>query len=329
MTVRKQLSRVRLALVEAEQAGQRLDNFLQSLTRGVPGARLYRAIRKGEVRVNGGRAKPEYRLKAGDRVRIPPLAERAPAKVSGRHDFADATLYEDDRLLIINKPAGWAVHGGSGIARGLVEAIRAARNDLHYLQLAHRLDRDTSGLLLLAKKRSALNLIHESLRTRQLKKTYLALVPGTWPKRRTRIAAPLVRQVLSSGERRVRVQEDGKPSLTRFRLLQAFADCSLIEASPVTGRTHQIRVHAGHAGCPVLGDEKYGTGKSREVALKYGIKRLFLHAFSIELPELGEVRAELPEELESVLQQLGAMHIDLARQQQPLTSAAPASNIGT
>ena len=298
-------SGVRLVEVETNLAGQRLDNFLVGQARGVPRSRLYRAIRKGELRVNGSRARPGHRLQAGDKVRIPPLVCKEGTEVSDRHDFSSFVIHEDDRLLIINKPSGWAVHGGSGIAYGVVEALRAARRDLRYLQLAHRLDRDTSGLLLLAKKRSSLCTLQDAMRERRLDKRYLALVAGNWPGRREQVSEPLVKQVLSSGERMVRVREDGLECLTRFRILKAFPDCTLVEARPVTGRTHQIRVHARHVGHPVIGDEKYGNRKTLDIAGAYGIKRLFLHALSVNIPDLGEVMAPLPDELESALSRLG------------------------
>lgn len=301
---------VRLVQVAAEPAGQRLDNFLIGLAKGVPRRRLYRGIRKGEVRVNGARAGPDQRLREGDLVRVPPLVQQRPRQAGTRHDFAENILHEDAGLLIINKPGGWAVHGGSGLAQGVIEALRAARSDLDYLQLAHRLDRDTSGLLMLAKKRSALLELQAAMQARRLEKRYLALALGAWPARLESVAAPLEKRVLSSGERRVRVREDGRDSLTLFRPLEAFAGCTLIEAKPVTGRTHQIRVHARHVGRPLLGDEKYGTRESRAFARKNGVKRLFLHSLAVTLPQLGEITAPLPEAAKSVLQRLRSRAVE-------------------
>ncbi|HFD80552.1 MAG TPA: RluA family pseudouridine synthase, partial [Gammaproteobacteria bacterium] len=249
---------VRWVEVSAEQAGQRIDNFLLRVLKGVPKSRIYRLLRKGEVRVNKGRIRPEYRLQAGDTLRIPPVrvAETRGGAPGARPQqaLADAILYEDDRLLVLNKPAGMAVHGGSGLSFGVIEALRALRPEAPYLELVHRLDRDTSGCLLIAKRRSELRTLHELLRTGALTKRYLLLAEGDWSRGPFRVEAPLRKNQLRGGERVVRVDSTGKAALTRFRFLEGYAGASLMEAELVTGRTHQIRVHAQHAGHPLAGD---------------------------------------------------------------------------
>lgn len=309
-------SSVQLLDISAEDAGQRIDNFLSRILKGVPKGHIYRIMRKGEVRVNRGRVKPEYRLQAGDVVRVPPVrtATRAeidapPAKVA--QALEASILYEDKRFLIINKPSGMAVHGGSGLSFGVIEALRKLRPQDHFLELAHRLDRDTSGCLLLAKKRSALRSFQELLRNDGVSKTYLALVQGTWGGGRREVNAPLLKNTLRSGERVVRVHPDGKSSRSIFSPLQKGPLASLMEVELITGRTHQVRVHAQHSGHPIAGDEKYGQDSYNRQMRDYGLKRLFLHArelrFADEQAPGGEicVRAPLDKGLRTTLEKLG------------------------
>ena len=282
--------------ISDDEAGQRIDNFLLARLKGVPKSMIYRIIRKGEVRVNKGRIKPEYKLLAGDQVRVPPVrvAERENAPVSAKLDkvaaLADCILYEDESILVINKPSGTAVHGGSGLSFGVIEGLRALRPEARFLELAHRLDRDTSGILLVAKKRSALRALHEQLRLKQMQKDYLALVRGNWPSHTKVIQAPLLKNILQSGERVVRVNSEGKPSETRFKVEERFDNATLIKASPVTGRTHQIRVHTLHAGHPIAFDDRYGDRQFDSQLADTGLKRLFLHASSLRFthPKTGE-----------------------------------------
>jgi len=297
--------------IDEHSAGQRLDNFLARQLKGVPRARLYRALRKGEVRVNKGRVRADYRLAEGDIVRIPPLyspspGAPAPAPVSTLETLARSIVYEDDDLLAVNKPSGLAVHGGSGISFGLIEALRQLRPDSACLELVHRLDRDTSGLVLVAKRAPVLRELHRQLRGKDVDKRYIALAAGKWPAATRVVEVPLQKNVLQSGERMVHASREGKPALTRFRVLERLDGATLLEARPVTGRTHQIRVHARHAGHPLLGDEKYGTAQAAELARRLGLNRLFLHAASLcfTLPETGEIELHAPLEtaLEAVLQ---------------------------
>jgi 23S rRNA pseudouridine955/2504/2580 synthase len=304
---------VRLLDIDANSDGQRVDNFLLRELKGVPKSRIYRLLRKGEVRVNKGRVKAEYRLQSGDQVRIPPIrmAEDDSAEVAVSAGLADrlaaAILYEDDALIVIDKPAGLAVHGGSGVSLGLIEALRAMRPEARFLELVHRLDRDTSGCIMVAKKRSALLVLHEALRGDGIDKRYLALAAGIWPKRRTEVSAPLEKNTLRSGERVVRVSAAGKEALTRFSVLEQFADSTLVEASPITGRTHQIRVHAQYAGHPLACDDKYGDRTADDRFRQLGLRRLFLHAHSLTFDWQGKrvtLRAELPADLKAFLQTL-------------------------
>jgi 23S rRNA pseudouridine955/2504/2580 synthase len=278
---------VRLVEVDQEQAGQRLDNFLLARLKGVPRSRVYRIVRSGEVRVNSSRAKPDQRLQAGDKVRMPPVrvAERTSAEpgVGLVQALAARILYEDAALLVVDKPSGLAVHGGSGLSLGLIEALRAMRPDARSLELVHRLDRDTSGCVMIAKKRSMLRHLHEALREGTITKTYTTLVQGRWPKRLLRVAVALEKNTVRGGERVVRADESGKASETRFRVLEVYRDATLLEAQPVTGRMHQIRVHAQVSGHPVAGDEKYGEREFNRQMREFGLRRLFLHASSIEL----------------------------------------------
>jgi 23S rRNA pseudouridine955/2504/2580 synthase len=257
--------KVQFITIDPELEGQRIDNFLRTFLKGVPKSLIYRILRKGEIRVNKKRVKPEYKLQGNDELRIPPIRVSEPSEVPSTKldkvaSLENHILFEDDWLIVLNKPAGTAVHGGSGLSFGVIEALRALRPEQKFLELVHRLDRDTSGCLLIAKKRSALKSLHEQLRDKQVDKRYQALVHGVWPENRFKVKAPLVKNVLKSGERMVSVNEvEGKPSETRFRILESFDDATLVEASPITGRTHQIRVHCLHAGHPIACDDKYGN----------------------------------------------------------------------
>lgn len=307
------MSEVRFIEVPADYSGQRLDNFLMARLKGVPKSLIYRVIRKGEVRVNKGRAKPERKLAAGDSVRVPPMRTREvqQAKPSEGLKVAlnESTLYDDKGLLVVNKPSGLAVHGGSGVNIGMIEALRQAY-DAPYLELVHRLDRGTSGCVMVAKKRSVLKFLQEALRNKgQIQKRYLALVDGHWPRNLSVVNAPLKRCEYPNGERIVRVRDDGKPSETHFKVVQAFANCTLVAAKPLTGRTHQIRVHAKHAGHPLIGDEKYTDAEVNKAMRGQGFKRLCLHAYNLgfTMPD-GErlsISAELPSDLEYPLKAFG------------------------
>jgi 23S rRNA pseudouridine955/2504/2580 synthase len=304
--------RVQIVEIDAEQAGQRLDNFLLARLKGVPRSLVYRIVRGGEVRLNGKRVRPEQRLENGDRIRIPPvrLADR-PSAVPGKgliETLASRIVYEDEGLLVIDKPSGLAVHGGSGLSLGLIEALRAMRSEARSLELVHRLDRDTSGCVLIAKKRATLRHLHAALRDGTITKTYMTLVQGSWSKRRTRVSISLEKNTVRSGERVVRADESGKASETRFRVLRVFREASLLEAQPVTGRTHQIRVHAQVSGHPVAGDGKYGDREFNRRMTDFGLRRLFLHASSLSflLPDGRplEVSAPLDAALLDVLARL-------------------------
>lgn len=311
----KTQNQVQFIDISDDEAGQRIDNFLLAKLKGVPKSMIYRIIRKGEVRVNKGRIKPEYKLIAGDQVRVPPVrvAEREEAPVSAKLDkvsaLADCILYEDDAILVINKPSGTAVHGGSGLSFGVIEGLRALRPEARFLELVHRLDRDTSGILLVAKKRSALRALHEQLRLKQMQKDYLALVRGHWQSHTKVVQAPLLKNILQSGERVVRVSPEGKPSETRFKVEERFDNATLVKASPVTGRTHQIRVHTLHAGHPIAFDNRYGDKQFDSQLADTGLKRLFLHASALKFthPKTGEemrLQAPLDKELNQCLKVL-------------------------
>ncbi|MGC6386489.1 23S rRNA pseudouridine(955/2504/2580) synthase RluC [Ewingella sp. S1.OA.A_B6] len=297
---------VQLISISEDEAGQRIDNFLLKILKGVPKSMIYRIVRKGEVRVNKKRIKPEYKLLADDIVRVPPVrvAERDEIPVSAKLDkvaaLTDCILYEDDHLLILNKPSGTAVHGGSGLSFGVIEGLRALRPEARFLELVHRLDRDTSGVLLVAKKRSALRSLHEQLRMKGMQKDYLALVRGEWQSHCKVVQAPLLKNILQSGERIVRVNAQGKPSETRFKIEERYEFATLVKASPVTGRTHQIRVHAQHAGHPIAFDDRYGDREFDGQLAGTGLSRLFLHAAALrfEHPGTGEtMRIEAPLDL--------------------------------
>lgn len=293
---------VQLLDVPADYAGQRIDNFLRTQLKGAPKTLIYRILRKGEVRVNKGRIKPDYRLQAGDQIRVPPLRlsepdEPAPLAKGLLERLEDSIVHEDKTLIVINKPAGIAVHGGSGLSGGVIEVFRQLRPDARDIELVHRLDRDTSGLLMIAKKRSMLRFLHEALRGDGVDKRYHALVRGHWPAAKKKISAPLLKNTLRSGERMVEVNDEGKEALTEFRVLRRYGEfATLVEARPVTGRTHQIRVHARHAGHAIAGDPKYGDEAFSQEIRELGGKRLFLHSASlmIPLPEGGELRLEAP-----------------------------------
>ncbi|WP_095499230.1 23S rRNA pseudouridine(955/2504/2580) synthase RluC [Paraferrimonas haliotis] len=285
MTNEQPRQKVQIVEIDEEYQGQRIDNYLRTRQKGVPKSLLYRVIRKGEVRVNKKRIKPEYKLQAGDLVRIPPMriAERSdnalpPASLNKVSQLEECILYEDNYLIAINKPAGIAVHGGSGVTFGLIEGLRSLRPQQKFLELVHRLDKETSGVLLVAKRRSTLKHLHDQLRAKTMNKHYLALVRGEWQSHDKQVAAPLLKITLKSGERIVRVNSEGKPSKTRFAIEQKYDGATLIKASPITGRTHQIRVHCQHAGHPIACDEKYGEQRFDEKMRQLGLKRLFLHA---------------------------------------------------
>jgi len=300
--------KVEWRVVLPEEAGQRLDNFLQRVRGGVPKTRIYRAIRKGEVRVDKGRVKPDIRLEAGVCVRIPPLRVPEKAEAAGaagwRSRLRAAIVREEATLLVINKPPGLAVHGGSGVNVGLIETLRAMYDTDRYLELVHRLDRDTSGLLLVARRASTLRSLHGLLRSNGVDKRYLCLVSGRWPAHLKRVDAPLEKFALPSGERRVKVAATGRQSLTTFRVVTRWPSMTLVEAKPVTGRTHQIRVHCQHAGFPILGDAKYADDAADRLAEKLRLKRLFLHAASLSfrLEEQNySLQAALPSELQRLI----------------------------
>lgn len=304
-------SPVRRVRVDEEFAGQRIDNFLRRELPGLPKGRLYRILRRGEVRVNGGRVRADYKLQVGDEVRIPPARIREPGQPPSARpgqELAGRIIFEDQRLLVIDKPCGTAVHGGSGVSHGVIELLRHARPELTNLELVHRLDRETSGCLVLAKRRSALRELHASFREGIVEKNYLALVSGDWQYGERIIDAPLQVQHRRNGERHVIVSDQGKPATTRVALSRGFGKCSLLTCSPLTGRTHQIRVHLKHAGHPVLGDERYGDSAANAEARQGGLRRLFLHAQSISFPDDSgnelHFTAPLPDELQDFLNRL-------------------------
>ena len=282
------VTKVRKVSIDGDLAGQRIDNYLRRELPGVPKGRLYRLLRRGEVRVNGGRIRAEYKLQEGDEVRIPPVrinTEGAPPSAKQSAAILDHVLFEDKRLLVINKPTGIAVHGGSGISHGIIELLRHARPDLRDLSLVHRLDRETSGCLVLAKRRSALRALHEKFREGLVEKNYLGLAIGDWQIGEQLVDAPLLVRHRQGGERYVIVDEEGKSAQTRIRLSRRYGKYSLLQCSPLTGRTHQIRVHAQYVGFPLAGDERYGDLDANYQAKKDGLPRLFLHAQSIAFPD--------------------------------------------
>ena len=287
MTEIIQKSVERVTITEANEQ-QRIDNFLRTKLKGVPKSLIYRILRKGEVRVNKKRIKPDYKLVIGDIVRVPPVKVTESetvlpsAKLNQVNQLEQCIVYEDDRIIVVNKPSGLAVHGGSGLSFGLIEGLRALRPKAKFLELVHRLDRDTSGCLLVAKRRSALRHLHEQLRDNKMNKIYHALVVDNWPENRFKVKAPLKKNTLQSGERMVHVHTDGKPSETQYRILRSFQTATLVEAKPITGRTHQIRVHCQHAGHSIAGDSKYTSNADNEKFRSLGLQRLFLHAYAIQ-----------------------------------------------
>ena len=308
------LPKVQRLLVDEESAGQRLDNFLIRHLKGVPKTHVYRIIRSGEVRINKGRASADSRIEAGDEVRVPPVrvsdkvAEKA-ARPAPAREFP--LLLEDEHLLAVDKPAGVAVHGGSGVSFGVIEQLRQARPQARLLELVHRLDRETSGILLVAKKRSALKHLQDQFRERETGKTYLALVQGDWPARLKVIDQPLHKYLLPDGERRVRVTSaddpDGMRSITLVKVAQRLQGCTLLEVTIKTGRTHQIRVHLASHGHPIAGDDKYGDFEWNKSLQKQGLKRMFLHAWRLQFNHPGTgsrvaLQADLPPELQQYVQ---------------------------
>ncbi len=290
---------------------QRLDNFLISYLKGVPKTRIYRMVRKGEVRVNKSRVDVSYKLAIGDIVRVPPVrvAEKSDAVIvqpTLKYSLENHILYEDDGFIVLNKPSGFAVHGGSGINSGVIEALRQIRPQQKFLELVHRLDKDTSGCLLVAKKRSILKMLHEKFRGDGMQKTYLALLAGQFKRKKQWVDAPLLKNVGRGGERMVTVSQAGKAAETLFTRLKAYQDATLVHAAPKTGRTHQIRVHAAWLGHPIVGDERYGESEVNKEFRKRGYKRLFLHAEQLQFnhPVTGKdlhFTAPLPDDLQALL----------------------------
>ncbi|HEV8108222.1 MAG TPA: RluA family pseudouridine synthase [Burkholderiales bacterium] len=303
------LSKARATTLEVgeEAAAQRIDNFLLRHLKGVPKSHVYRVLRSGEVRVNSGRVKPEYRLQPGDRVRVPPIRV-SPRQTTNAKPAEFPVVHEDGALLVVDKPAGVAVHGGSGVSYGVIESLRASRPQAKYLELAHRLDRDTSGLLMVALKRGALVELHRMLREGEVEKVYLAVAKGAWEGGPRELRESLHKYVDAKGERRVAVREGGMKAVTRVRVLKSSADFSLLEVRLLTGRTHQIRVHLAHAGHPVLGDGKYGDFALNHALEREGVRRLFLHASRLALlhPVTGEkleLRSALPADIKQFVDQ--------------------------
>ena len=300
--------------VDPEVVGQRLDNFLLGQLKGVPRSHVYQLIRSGQVRVNSGRVRASYRLKLGDRVRVPPVTRRPPAKPKipegGLQWLEDRILAEDSRLLVLDKPSGMAVHAGTGIDFGCIEALRSLRPKIPGLDLVHRLDRGTSGCLLVAKRRSALRRLHGLLRDGGMEKRYLTLLKGSWQHGRVDVDAPLAIRRQANGESFVGVDQSGKPALSRFRVVESYgARATLMEVSIATGRTHQIRAHAAHMGHPVAGDDRYGDEDFNVRLNKLGLRRIFLHAHAVDFvwPDSDEdfmISSPLPEELREVQRRL-------------------------
>ncbi len=302
-------------VVGEESAAQRIDNFLLRQLKGVPKSHVYRVVRSGEVRVNSGRVKPDYRLRLGDKVRVPPVRMAKPESKGVFRSIDFPVVFEDPALLVIDKPSGVAVHGGSGLSYGVIESLRAARPEAKMLELAHRLDRDTSGLLIIAKKRTALVELHRMLREGEVEKIYMAVVKGRWQGGKRELSEALHKYVNAKGERRVSVHSDGKSAVTKVKPLQANDSFSLLELRLMTGRTHQIRVHLAHAGHPVLGDGKYGDFELNRALARQGVKRLFLHARRLAFahPAGGEtlrLEAPLPADMGKFLESNLALSAD-------------------
>ena len=303
----KSFPKVRKVNVSEDEAGQRIDNFLARYLKGVPKSHIYRILRRGEVRVNSGRIRAQYKVCAGDTVRIPPvrISESKPGHVPGIN-LEQHVLFENPRLLVINKPSGIAVHGGSGLSYGIIEALRAERSTAPYLELGHRLDRETSGCLVIAKRRSFLRAFHEQLQQGQVKKLYLALVDGQWQGGKRTVDVPLRKNQLRGGERMVSVDPEGKTAISIFRPVSVYQDTSLVEVELKTGRTHQIRVHGQHIGHPLAGDEKYGDEQFNRRMRAIGLRRMLLHAHMIEFvdpydDEVITVSSPLDENIRAVL----------------------------
>jgi len=303
---------VQLLEISDANSEQRIDNFLIGFLKGVPKSRIYRMVRKGEVRVNKGRIDVSYKLALGDIVRIPPVrvAEKNAEVIvqpSLRFSLENHILYEDDGFIVLNKPAGFAVHGGSGVSSGVIEALRQIRPQQKFLELVHRLDKETSGCLLIAKKRSVLKTLHELFRGDGIQKTYLALLSGQFNRKQQLVDVPLLKNINQGGERMVMVSQAGKSAETLFTRLKKFQEATLVHAAPKTGRTHQIRVHAAWLGHPIVGDDRYGEDEVNKAFKKRGFKRLFLHAEQLQFahPVSGvslSFTAPLPEDLEILLQ---------------------------
>ncbi|MEM7282568.1 MAG: RluA family pseudouridine synthase [Pseudomonadota bacterium] len=305
-------NKVRYITVLPEQAGQRIDNFLIRELKGVPKSRIYRILRKGEVRVNKSRTKPSYKLQGGDSVRIPPInmasSESAGVAAESAKAIEQSVIHEDKHWIGLDKPAGMAVHGGSGLSFGVIEALRTARPDAPYLELVHRLDRGTSGCLLIAKRRSALRRAHEALREHEAEKEYFVFTRPGWREDKQIINEPLLLSNRRNGERHVEVHPDGKPAVSEFRLVQRYKSGDLLRVKILTGRTHQIRVHAASVGCPVAGDDRYGDDSYNQKLKQRGLTRLFLHASSLRLvledDEEIHIHAPLPDMLNDFLRGL-------------------------
>ena len=303
---------VRHERIDEAAAGQRIDNYLLRIAKGVPKSHVYRILRSGEVRVNGGRVQQTYRLAEGDEVRIPPIRVAEPTRSAPAPAGKPLpVVFEDEALIVIDKPAGKAVHGGSGVSYGVIEQLRVQRPDVRMLELAHRLDRETSGLLIVAKKRSALTALHDMMREGAVEKRYLTLVPGRWANPLQHVKAPLHKYLTAEGERRVRVADEGKAAHSIVRLVRRWRDYSLLEVELKTGRTHQIRVHLAHLGFALCGDDKYGDFALNKRLEGEGLKRMFLHAAKLKFahPLTGEAlsfEAPLPEELQGFVDRLGA-----------------------
>ncbi|WP_299688054.1 23S rRNA pseudouridine(955/2504/2580) synthase RluC [uncultured Vibrio sp.] len=303
-------TQVQFVDIDEDMAGQRIDNFLRNQLKNIPKSMIYRIVRKGEVRVNKKRIKAEYKLKAGDLVRIPPVTieekveDNVPStKLNKVSELEQCIIYEDDHMLILNKPSGTAVHGGSGLKFGAIEALRALRPDARFLELVHRIDRDTSGILLVAKKRSALRHLQAQFREKTVQKYYFALVMGEWKSSCKVVNAPLLKNEVNSI---VRVNPNGKASETRFKVLEKFQEATLVQASPITGRTHQIRVHTQYTGHPIAWDDRYGDRRFDAYTGKVGLDRLFLHAANIKFTHPGteekmDISAPMERRLEKAL----------------------------
>ena len=316
-------TQVQMLTIPADREGQRLDNLLITLLNGVPKSRIYRILRKGEVRINKGRVKPEYKVKAGDLLRLPPIKDATKptqtvnSKLQKVKQLDQAIIQMEKNLLALNKPSGIAVHGGSGLKFGVIEGLRALHPDWPYLELVHRLDRETSGVLLIAKRRSTLRWLHQQLREKQIRKKYWCLVHGNWPSTLSKIDAPIASGKGGGGERRMKISSEGKDSITRFRLLACHENTSLIEAEPITGRTHQIRVHCLSAGFPIVGDTKYVSQNNLlEREKKMQVSRLMLHARSLifkvsEEAESTKIFAPIEPAYQKLLIELG--YEDLAK----------------